>query len=110
MPMSEKMKATRAKLKALSAGVQALVKSGAVESVNSFLVNQYKDQTGASEFKTFNQWKETGKKIIKGSTAFLVWGKPRDYQIEKTEETTTDEDKKMSFFPVCYLFSNLQVD
>lgn len=93
----------RQELKALSKALKPLVEVGAFETVNQAIVDSYTNSEN-SIFKTFHQWKKDGKKIIKGSKAFCVWGKPREK--EQEDETETDEFR---FWPVAYLFSNAQV-
>lgn len=72
--------------------------------INEILVKFiYRDKVN-TEFNTFNQWKEKGFKVKKGSKAFLVWGKKRK------KEVTTDTEEEFTFFPLAYLFSNAQVE
>lgn len=101
-------KENRELLKELSAPFKALKKEGAIDSINSALIEMYKEQNPEiKEFKTFNQWIDEGKKILKGSKAYLVWGSPRPFTPEKSE-VKEDEQEEQEFFPLCYLFSNLQ--
>jgi len=85
-------------------------------------------QEGTTDFKKFNEWKQEGYTIIKGSKAFPVWSQPskRDRKGQETEnepaptpalmenaDGTGDESGNMrrerERFNMCYLFSNLQV-
>lgn len=92
----------REELKALSRAVKPLVAQGDFENVNAAIVASYKAEGGHTEFKTIRQWNEDGKRIKKGSKAFVVWGSPK--------KSTRDEDKdEFSFFPLCYLFSDQQL-
>lgn len=79
-------------------------------TINYMLINHMYETNGATEFNTFKQWKEKGATIIKGSKAFAIWGQPVHEQKKKEEkkEEATEEDK-YKYFPICYLFSNLQV-
>lgn len=95
-------KANREKIKALSKGLQQLVKNGALDTVNDGLKAIYAEQ-GHTELKTFWEWKEEGKSVKKGEKALLLWGRPRQSQQDD------DEDDEFKFYPLCYVFSNLQV-
>ena len=84
-------------------------------------------EEGTTEFKKFNEWKNEGYTIKKGSKAFPVWSQPtkrekkeQDGENEPAptpalmenangageEESTRHERER---FNMCYLFSNLQV-
>ena len=81
-------------------------------SINEILVHEFYTDSENTEFNTFHQWKIKGMNIIKGSKAFLVWGKKRDakeQQEQPKQEQQQDEESNYKFFPVCYLFSNKQV-
>lgn len=91
----------REELKRLSKHVKILVNEGEYESVNEGLIDSYTDEEN-TEFHTFHGWKDNGKKIIKGSKAFLIWGKPR-------KVVQQEDDDEYKYWPVCYLFSNAQV-
>lgn len=104
----QQYKENRERLISISQAARELVKSGEFEGVNEAIVEGiYKKQNpNIEEFKTFHQWKHEGKTIVKGSKAFLVWGQPK-----KTEQAPEDsnEPKEYKYWPLCYLFSNLQV-
>ncbi len=55
--------------------------------------------------KTFNQWINEGFHVKKGEKALLLWAKP--LHVQKNEPKPEDGP---AFFPVVYLFSNLQVE
>ncbi len=102
----------RDELKSLSRIVKMGMKSGAIDaaSVNDGLIQLYAVD-GHEVFNTFFQWKTLGKSIIKGSKAFAVWGSPHDvksHQQPVAAETEGEEDE-FKYWPLCYLFSNLQV-
>jgi len=81
-----------------------------MKTLNYFLLNHIYNTNGATEFNTFNQWKEKGATVLKGEKAFLIWGQPK--QGGKKEDQATNENEKKDpyeYFPICYLFSNLQV-
>lgn len=97
----------RKKLIALSQGIRLLVKEGAFDTVNEGLREMYEESAPEiEEFNTFNQWKELGYTIKKGSKAHLFWGQPRKY--EQTPEGS-DEPEEFKYWPLCYLFDNTQV-
>lgn len=74
-------------------------------TINEGLIEHYK-KGGHEQFKTFGQWKDSGFSIKKGSKAFLVWGSPREI-VHPDPENNDDEFR---YFPLCYLFSDLQVE
>ncbi|MEQ8548747.1 MAG: hypothetical protein RIC03_12595 [Cyclobacteriaceae bacterium] len=93
----------RKALIALSKQVKELVEVGVYEGVNEGIKAIYADE-GHTELNTYKGWKANGYQVAKGSEALLIWGSPR-----KTEQGEEDEDPATKFWPVCYLFSNLQV-
>ena len=105
MKPDSKIKENREKLKALSNGVKTLLKEGAYNSINEGLAEIYKSQ-GHEKLKKFWDWKREGKTILKGEHALLLWGQPQKAKNKKQEETENDE---FDFWPICYVFSNLQV-
>lgn len=84
-------------------------------------------EEGTTEFKKFNEWKQEGYTIKKGSKAFPVWSQPtkREKKAQEGENEpapipalmenangTGEEDStrhERERFNMCYLFSNLQV-
>ena len=106
----------RDELKALSRIVKMGMKTGAIDaaSVNDGLIQLY-SVDGHEVFNTFYQWKALGKSIIKGSKAFAVWGSPQDAKTRSQPAPMTvvtdkpEEDDEFKYWPLCYLFSNLQV-
>lgn len=99
-------KVRREQLKELSRRLKLGMQTGAIDaaSVNKALI-QFYAADGHKEFKTFNQWKELGKSIIKGSKAFVVWGSPQAIQHPDPEA----ENDEFKYWPLCYLFSDKQV-
>ncbi|MFA6261086.1 MAG: ArdC-like ssDNA-binding domain-containing protein [Bacteroidia bacterium] len=92
-------------LKDLSGSVSEKVKEGEFNSINEAIIAHYR-QGEHQEFRTFNQWLKDGYAVRKGEKAFIVWAKPKEVQkVEKTEETD-----KYEYYPICYLFSNAQVE
>ena len=79
----------------------------ALMRVNDLILKYIYDTQGATEFKTFWQWKAEKKKVKKGSKAFVLWGRKRN---KTTQDEKGDELNEYSFFPLVYLFSNIQVE
>lgn len=100
--MKDQTKVMRKQLTAISNEVRPLVNDGQFNTVNEAILNHYREDTGASRFDSFNQWKEKGFHVIKGETAFLVWGSPRTAPV-------ADSGDDYKYFPLCFLFSDLQV-
>lgn len=97
----------RKKLIGLSQVIRIAVKEGIYDSVNEGLRETYEEANEEiTEFNTFNQWKEQGYTIKKGSKAFLFWGQPR--QVSQVPEGST-EPEEFKYWPICYLFANTQV-
>lgn len=103
----EKYIENRKNLIANSKLARLLMEMEEADSVNDGLLQIYdKDQGATCEYNTFNQWKEKGYTIKKGVHAFCVWGQPRN--VSQTPEGAT-EPEEYKYWPVCYLFSDLQV-
>ncbi|QFQ13277.1 hypothetical protein C7Y71_009810 [Pseudoprevotella muciniphila] len=115
----EAAKQRRAELKALSNQLKQGVQAGMIPESEDGTINGllrfFYAQQGHTELKTFDEWKEAGYIVRKGQKAILLWGKPRKHNAgkenaeagEDTDQQTTDQQD--DFFPVCYVFSNLQV-
>lgn len=100
-------------LKGLSKPLQQLVKEEALNSVNEGLKAIYQE-SGHAELKTLHEWNREGKRIKKGEHALCLWGRPRQKEDSGNEpnstgESVSDETDPLNFFPICYVFSNLQV-
>lgn len=110
--MTEKQqqnKENRQRLIEISQVAKQLLQTGEFSTVNEAILNGiYKEQHPDIEtFKTYNQWKNEGRQVIKGSKGFVVWGKPKKAQ---EENPNTDEKEAYKYWPMCYLFSNLQTE
>ncbi|KAF0198396.1 MAG: hypothetical protein FD166_1449 [Bacteroidetes bacterium] len=81
----------------------------ASKTINYMLLNHIYETEGATEFKTFMQWKQEGATVKKGAKAFLIWGQPLGTREEEKEKGISPEDFDSLFFPLCYLFSDKQV-
>jgi hypothetical protein len=109
----------KAELISISETVRLLQQMGQIEvysTLNEALIQYYRKTENDEElvFKTFNQWKEEGFSVIKGSKAFKVWtSKITAKKGEATEGAGGDEQgkaKEYKFFNVCCLFSSNQVE
>lgn len=105
--MTENMKAKREELKAISAPLRTLVKAGAIGSINEGLATLYREQ-GHTTLHSYRSWQKEGYQVKKGSKALLMWAQPQP--LKKPVEQMTEEEKEEQFFPVAYVFSNLQVE
>jgi len=81
--------------------------------LNFFILNFIYKKEGITDFKKFNEWKQEGATVRKGEKAFPIWGQPIGKQKEdeaqsKGEEYTANELENRHY-PICYVFSNLQV-
>lgn len=99
--------ANRKQLIEMSKFARMAVKEGIYDSVNEALKESYMEADEEIwEFKTFNQWKQEGATVKKGSKAYLVWGQPR--QVSQAVEGS-EEPEEFKYWPVAYLFANSQV-
>lgn len=106
--MNPEIKQKREELKALSQGFKMLIKEGAINTVNEGLANFYAEQ-GHTTLNSYRRWKEAGFQVKKGSKALLLWGEPKAYG-KQEEQQATEEENKETFFPLAFVFSNLQVE
>ncbi|MDR2627513.1 MAG: hypothetical protein LBC40_05725 [Dysgonamonadaceae bacterium] len=101
-------------LKELSKGLRILKKNGAINSINEGLRSIYARQ-GHVELKSIEQWNKEGKRVNKGETALLLWERPQKYacrpscQNKRMGGSETGKLDGLIFFPLRYVFSNLQV-
>ncbi|MFP9114298.1 ArdC-like ssDNA-binding domain-containing protein [Flavobacterium sp. RHBU_3] len=80
-------------------------------SINEILINVFYANEAHKEFNTFGEWKKQGMSIKKGEKGFLIWGKKRELKPEeKAKDEQAENEDKTEFFPICYLFSNAQVE
>ncbi len=99
----------REALKAISQPLKPLIKEGAFNTINEALIEIVYKKDGHETFNTFNQWKHLGYTVKKGAKAFILWAQPVSLPVSKSEEKEESEADEFSYFPLCYLFSNLQV-
>lgn len=95
-------------LKRLSAPLKALLKAEAIDSINDGLKMIYANQ-GHTILKTLRQWNKEGKHVKKGEKALCLWGRPKQHEDEPESPEETEKHDPTDFFPICYVFSNLQV-
>ena len=81
--------------------------------LNHYILNYVYKTEEITDYKKFPEWKSKGATVLKGSKAFPIWGQPVGAQKqEKAEQKgeqydpTAEEERR---FPMCYVFSNLQV-
>jgi len=84
---------------------QALRAAG--RSLNSYIIENFYQDSENVVFNTFNQWQQNGYQVKKGSKAFVLWGRPLASQ--KAEKQQEPQEGDEQFFPLCHLFSNAQV-
>lgn len=87
-------------LKKLSREVKPLIDEGKFKTINEAILNEFYKKDGNETFRTFDQWKQAGFKVKKGERAFLLWAKP----------VGNEESDEPKFYPIVFLFSNLQVE
>lgn len=80
---------------------------GQIERINDGLKAIYA-QSGHEVLKTMKQWNKEGKRIRKGEHALCLWGQPKQHTPTENDEENQEQDA-LNFFPICYVFSNLQV-
>ena len=88
-----------------------LMQMDASITVNDLLIRYYEKQAGAPlELNTYEQWRERGYQVRKGSVSYMVWGKPLNTKKKKEDPDNPDKDEegKEDFFPVCHLFDKSQ--
>lgn len=101
----EAIRAKRTELKKMSQPLKELLKAGVIESINDGLRGIYAND-GHTNLKTLKQWNKEGFLIKKGEHAFLLWGTP----VNRTgKQPDTEQDEETEFFPVCFVFSQNQV-
>ena len=77
--------------------------------INDIIALWYREQTGAKEFKTFQQWHNEGYFVKRGEKAFVLWGRKREVKDVGKKEAAESENIDYEFFPIAYLFSDKQI-
>ncbi len=99
----------RKKLIALSQKARAIrEENGTDEYLNDIIIEEFYSKDGHEEFHLMHEWNKRGYQVKKGSTAFVVWGKRRKVEVAPNDESP--EGTSYKYFPLAYLFSNLQVE
>lgn len=68
------------------------------EGMNARLMASYIRATGQTDFRTFKQWKEAGRKVRKGESSFPVFSRPIGMLTKEPNEDL------MHRFGTCHLF------
>jgi hypothetical protein len=106
------IQAKRNELKELSRQLQKQAQDHGLKTSTNFLLREWYAADGHKELKTFEQWKEAGYFVRKGEKALLLWGHPKPSKqalTTATENGKTEEDAENDFYPIAYVFSNMQV-
>jgi hypothetical protein len=106
------IQAKRNELKELSRHLQKQAQDHGLKTSTNFLLREWYAADGHKELKTFEQWKEAGYFVRKGEKALLLWGHPKPSKqalTTATENGKTEEDAENDFYPIAYVFSNMQV-
>ena len=97
------------KIAEILAGVPA--KFRGCYTLNACLEVIYREQTGQSEFHTFNDWKAKGFIVRKGEHGFMLWSTPKTFTIDTKMVDEKGETVKESVerFALAYVFHAGQV-
>lgn len=87
----------RQELKGYSAQVKKLVEKGKFATINDAIRQTIYQEQGHTDLRTFDQWKEAGFYIKKGSKGLPLWSEP--------QPTPADAEGNFSAFRVVYCFS-----
>lgn len=107
--MKETIKEKRKRLIEMSNTVKPLVASGEYPNINAAIIEKFYKSTEHGEFRSFNGWRKEGKQVKRGSTGFIVWGRPKSAQ-DAEKGVPVDDEAKAEFYPLAYVFSNSQVN
>ena len=78
--------------------------------VNDLLIDYYNEAFKTTELNTYEQWKNKGFQVKKGSQSYMVWATPRNIKVKDKKADNTETDKEIKdFFAVCHLFDVSQV-
>jgi len=108
--MTEEMKAKRSALHEMSQTAKEIIDDGRANTINEGLKIMYAEN-GHTQLKTFNQWLKDGLVVKRGEKALMLWAKPlREQKGKRNQQENPEEENGKDFFPVAYVFSNLQVE
>ena len=98
-----------AKIAEILAGVPA--KFRGCYTLNACLEVIYREQTGQTEFHTFNDWKAKGYSVKRGEHGFMLWSTPKTFTFETgaTDAKGDPEKETVERFAVAYVFHAGQV-
>ncbi len=98
-----------AKVAEILAGVPA--KFRGCYTLNACLEVVYCEQTGQTEFHTFNDWKAKGFIVRKGEKGFMLWSTPKTFTIDTKQMDEKGEPvrKSVERFALAYVFHAGQV-
>ena len=106
-PTNERRKELRQLSRELKELNQLAVAQGA--KVNDLLINYYNEAFHTTELNTYDQWKEKGFQVKKGSVSYMVWATPRTIKVKRKEDPSAEPKDINDFFAVCHLFDVSQV-
>ena len=69
-------------------------------TINAMIMELYEQESGTSNFKSFNDWKAAGMMVRKGEKGWIIWGQKRTAnKTVKVENATTgaEEDSTEEF-------------
>ena len=80
-------------------------------TLNACLEVIYREQTGQTEFHTFNDWKAKGYSVKRGEHGFMLWSTPKTFTIDTKLMDEKGEPVKESIerFALAYVFHAGQV-
>jgi hypothetical protein len=87
---------------ALSVGNRPEADRIAMTKLNDVLLDMYRDDTGAREFKTLAEWNRNGYRVKRGERAFYLWGGKR--------KAINEQGNEYHYFSLCWVFSDRQVE
>lgn len=80
-------------------------------TLNACLEVIYREQTGQTEFHTFNDWKAKGYSVKRGEHGFMLWSTPKTFTFETgTVDAKGDPEKEtVERYALAYVFHAGQV-
>lgn len=73
------------------------------DGMNARLMAMYQRATGQTDFRTFKQWREAGRKVKPGESSYPLFSRPIGVlRAQKSGEPVNVED--MKYFGTCHLF------
>ena len=115
--VSPKYIESKAELLAWSAKARELqntieLQSGVRPSINEILLGIYELEGYGEKFNTFAGWQAEGYRVKKGAKSLKIWGAKRSATKGESapEAELMDGQASYSYFPICYIFSEKQVE